>query len=47
MMTANAMMPFPVRLRNTIKVDSILLVASLTLLFGGLIVLASVCSFSC
>ncbi|MED5420128.1 MAG: putative lipid II flippase FtsW [Pseudomonadota bacterium] len=41
MMTANAMMPFPVRLRNTIKVDSVLLVASLALLFGGLIVLAS------
>ena len=41
MTTANAMMPFPVRLRNTIKVDSILLVASLALLFGGLIVLAS------
>ena len=41
MTTANTTMPFPVRLRNTIKVDSVLLVASLALLFGGLIILAS------
>lgn len=41
MTTSNTIMPFPVRLRNTIKVDSVLLVASLALLFGGLIVLAS------
>ena len=41
MTTSNTIMPFPVRLRNTIKVDSVLLVASLVLLFVGLIVLAS------
>ncbi|MDH3441388.1 MAG: FtsW/RodA/SpoVE family cell cycle protein, partial [Gammaproteobacteria bacterium] len=41
MTTASATMPFPARLRNPIKIDSFLLGISLTLLLGGLIVLAS------
>ena len=41
MTTGTATMPFPVRLRNPIKIDAYLLGISLTLLLGGLIVLAS------
>ena len=41
MTTGSATMPFPARLRNPIKIDAVLLGISLTLLFGGLIVLAS------
>ena len=41
-MTArSATMPFPVQLRNPIRMDSIMLGLSLTLLLGGLVVLAS------
>ena len=41
MTAGSATMPFPARLKNPINVDSFLLGISLTLLFGGLIVLAS------
>lgn len=41
MTTGSVTMPFPVRMKNPIRVDGVLLAASLTLLFGGLIVLAS------
>ncbi len=41
MTTGSVTMPFPARMKNPIRVDAILLAASLTLLLGGLIVLAS------
>jgi len=41
MTIGSATMPFPARLRSAIKIDTVLLGVSLTLLFGGLIVLAS------
>jgi len=41
MTTNSAIMPFPARLKTEIKVDSALLLIVLTLLFGGLVILAS------
>ena len=41
MSTISATMPFPVKLRNPIRIDPVLLAIALTLLLGGLVVLAS------
>ena len=41
MTTGNATMPFPVELRNPIRLDPVLLAVTLVLLLGGLVVLAS------
>jgi cell division protein FtsW len=41
MTLGNATMPFPVQLRNPIRIDPVLLGVVLTLLFGGLVILAS------
>ena len=41
MNVGSATMPFPVRLKNPIRIDPVLLGITLTLLLGGLVVLAS------
>ena len=41
MTTRNAMMPFPARLRTELKLDPVLLTLVMTLLLGGLVILAS------
>ncbi len=41
MTTRNATMPFPVRLKTELKLDPVLLGIVLTLLLGGLVILAS------
>ena len=41
MSIGSATMPFPVQLKNPIRIDPVLLGITLTLLFGGLVVLAS------
>ena len=41
MTIGSATMPFPVRLRNPIRIDPVLLGITLTLLLGGLVILAS------
>jgi cell division protein FtsW len=41
MSSGNATMPFPVQLRNPVRLDPVLLTVALTLLLGGLVILAS------
>ena len=41
MSTGSASMPFPVQLKNPVRIDPVLLTVALALLFGGLVVLAS------
>ena len=41
MSTGSTTMPFPVQLRNPVRIDPILLAVALTLLLGGLVILAS------
>ncbi len=40
-MTARATMPFPARLKTELRIDPVMMLVSMALLFGGLVILAS------